>query len=155
MLNLKLAKQECWGMLVSEAPDAVGQICDYASTKLLYQAWSEEFAKATGGLSLGTLRLNHGLRAVGKLIAIEFHDADKAVNNRMTRPARKARCRLRQIKPVVTGVSELQRFAATVEEAKRHWDTLGKPYPPHLLSAIEFIDRMSDENLHSSKEEQE
>jgi hypothetical protein len=79
MLKLDVAKQECSGIVVAEVRDAGGQICDYASTKPLFQAWSTEYSKATEGKSLGSLRLQHSLRAVGKIIAVEYHDAAKEI----------------------------------------------------------------------------
>ena len=30
-----------------------------------------------------------------------------------------------------------------VEEAKTHWDALGKPYPAHLQSAIDYLEQKS------------
>jgi hypothetical protein len=72
-------KQECWGIVTAEVPDKSGEICDYASTKPYYKAWSEEFVKATDGKSCGNLRLMHTMRAVGKGIGIEFRDTDKEI----------------------------------------------------------------------------
>jgi hypothetical protein len=56
-----------------------GEVCDYASTKPLYQKWSQGFASATDGRSLGNLRAMHGAVAAGKLIEIAFNDALKQV----------------------------------------------------------------------------
>ena len=55
-------------------PDVAGEVCDYASTKPLYQKWSQGFASATDGRSLGNLRAMHGNVAAGKLVQIAFND---------------------------------------------------------------------------------
>jgi hypothetical protein len=73
------AKQEVWGVVTAEMPDKDGEICDYDSTVPYYKAWSEEFAKATDGKSLGNVREMHQPKAVGKLIAIEFDDVMKEI----------------------------------------------------------------------------
>ncbi len=56
-----------------------GEVCDYASTKPLYQKWSQNFASATDGKSLGNLRAMHGNVAAGKLVEIAFNDEAKQV----------------------------------------------------------------------------
>jgi hypothetical protein len=54
-------------------------VCDYASTKPLYQKWSQGFASATDGRSFGNLRAMHGNVAAGKLVDIAFNDAQKRI----------------------------------------------------------------------------
>jgi hypothetical protein len=56
-----------------------GEVCDYASTKPFYQKWSQNFASATDGRSLGNLRAMHGNVAAGKLVEIAFNDEAKQV----------------------------------------------------------------------------
>ena len=55
-----------YGVATAEMEDRAGEICDYASTKPLYEKWSQEIAKATGGKSFGNLRAMHGNVAAGK-----------------------------------------------------------------------------------------
>ncbi|MGP0106663.1 hypothetical protein [Rhodoblastus sp.] len=67
------------GYATAELPDRAGEICDYASTKPYYEKWSEDFAKASGGKSLGNLRAMHGKVAAGKISAIAFNDDAKRI----------------------------------------------------------------------------
>lgn len=67
------------GIATAEVPDQDNEICDYESTKPLFQAWSEMIEKASGGKSLGNVREMHGAKAVGKLTKITFNDDDKAI----------------------------------------------------------------------------
>jgi hypothetical protein len=67
------------GVATAEAPDRVGEICDYASTKPYFEAWSAEALKASGGKSLGAVRAMHGRVAAGKLTDIAFDDEDKRI----------------------------------------------------------------------------
>jgi hypothetical protein len=73
--------RQIWGRAVEEAPDASGEIFDYASSKPLIQAWSDEIFKATGGKSRGNLRAMHNPKlAAGKITALNFDDAARAVD---------------------------------------------------------------------------
>ena len=45
----------------------MGEICDYDTTKPLYEKWSAEIARSTSGKSLGNLRAMHGSVAAGKI----------------------------------------------------------------------------------------
>ena len=67
------------GIITSETPDKVGEICDYETSKPYYQKWSEEISKATSGNSLGNVREMHQLNAVGKLIDVVYDDANKRI----------------------------------------------------------------------------
>jgi hypothetical protein len=58
-----------YGVATAEAEDRAGEICDYASTKPLYEKWSREIAQSTGGKSRGNLRAMHGAVAAGKVLA--------------------------------------------------------------------------------------
>ena len=73
------ARRLVYGVATAEKPDIAGEMCDYASTKPLYQKWSEGFAKTTDGKSLGNLRAMHGNVAAGKLVEIVFNDEAKQV----------------------------------------------------------------------------
>ncbi len=72
--KIDAAKRLVYGVVTAEAPDALGEVCDYASTKPHYQKWSQKFAAATDGRSFGNLRAMHGSIAAGKLVDIEFND---------------------------------------------------------------------------------
>jgi len=72
--KIDAAKRLVYGVVTAEAPDALGEVCDYASTKPHYQKWSQKFAAATDGRSFGNLRAMHGSIAAGKLIDIAFND---------------------------------------------------------------------------------
>jgi hypothetical protein len=77
--KVDLERREVWGVLAEEAVDKVREIFDYAGSKPHFQAWSDDFAKRTGGVSLGNLREMHGQTAAGKFIAMDFDDAAKKV----------------------------------------------------------------------------
>ena len=77
--KIDAARRLVYGVVTAEKPDASGEVCDYASTKPLYQQWSQKFASATEGKSLGNLRAMHGAVAAGKLVDIAFNDDDKQV----------------------------------------------------------------------------
>lgn len=68
-----------YGVATAEAEDRTGEICDYASTKPLYEKWSQEIARSTGGKSRGNLRAMHGSVAAGKVTALNFNDKKKQI----------------------------------------------------------------------------
>ena len=72
-------KRLVYGVATAELPDVSGELCDYASTKPLYQKWSANFEKVTDGKSLGNLRAMHGSVAAGKLVDIAFNDDAKKI----------------------------------------------------------------------------
>jgi hypothetical protein len=74
IVKIDAAKRLVYGIVTAEAPDALGEVCDYASTKPHYQTWSQKFAAATDGKSFGNLRAMHGSIAAGKLVDIAFND---------------------------------------------------------------------------------
>src|ERR1700761_798142 len=74
MTKIDTARRLVYGVVTAEAPDALGEVCDYASTKPHYQKWSQKFAAATDGRSFGNLRAMHGAVAAGKLVDIAFND---------------------------------------------------------------------------------
>ncbi|HUB65220.1 MAG TPA: hypothetical protein VL996_12405 [Methylocella sp.] len=72
-------RRRVYGLATAEREDRAGEICDYASTKPLYEKWSAEIAKSTRGKSLGNLRAMHGPVAAGKVTEITFNDAEKQI----------------------------------------------------------------------------
>lgn len=74
------ATRTVYGRACQETPDRTGEIFDYATSAPLFKAWSGRFEKTTGGASLGNVRAMHGKTAAGKLTAIEFDDASKAID---------------------------------------------------------------------------
>ena len=73
------ARRLVTGYATAELPDRGGEICDYASTKPLYEQWSADVAKASGGKSLGNVRAMHGKVAAGKIASIAFNDEEKRI----------------------------------------------------------------------------
>ena len=68
-----------YGLATGETPDRSGEICDYATTKPFYEAWSGDIAKASGGKSFGNVRAMHGSIAAGVVKSITFNDASKQI----------------------------------------------------------------------------
>ena len=77
--KIDAAQRLVYGVVTAEAPDVAGEVCDYASTKPLYQKWSANFASATDGKSFGNLRAMHGNVAAGKLVDIAFNDEQRRI----------------------------------------------------------------------------
>jgi hypothetical protein len=77
--KIDAAQRLVYGVVTAEMPDVSGEVCDYASTKPLYQKWSQKFADATDGKSFGNLRAMHANVAAGKLIEIAFNDEAKRI----------------------------------------------------------------------------
>lgn len=73
------AQRLVYGLATAEIADRAGEICDYATTKPLYERWSDEIAASSGGKSLGNLRAMHGTVAAGKVAALHFNDAAKQI----------------------------------------------------------------------------
>lgn len=73
------AQRTVYGVATGEQVDLAGEVCDYDTTKPLYQKWSAGFATATAGKSLGNLRSMHNKIAAGKVTAINFNDANKTI----------------------------------------------------------------------------
>jgi hypothetical protein len=68
-----------YGVATAEVADRAGEICDYASTKPMYEKWSDAIATSSGGKSLGNLRAMHGAVAAGKVTALTFNDDAKQI----------------------------------------------------------------------------
>ncbi|MDE2101874.1 MAG: hypothetical protein KGL39_31805 [Patescibacteria group bacterium] len=73
------SKREVTGVLVQEQPDRSGEIFDYESSKPYFKAWNDEFAKSTGGSSVGNVREMHGGTAAGKFTAMSYDDEAKKI----------------------------------------------------------------------------
>jgi hypothetical protein len=79
LAKVDLDQRVVHGVATAEAPDRSGEICDYASTKPFFEAWSAEAESASGGKSLGAVRAMHGRVAAGKLTDIAFDDEGKRI----------------------------------------------------------------------------
>jgi hypothetical protein len=77
--KIDAAQRLVYGVVTAEKPDVAGEMCDYASTKPLYQKWSQKFVDATDGKSFGNLRAMHSNVAAGKLVEIAFNDDAKRI----------------------------------------------------------------------------
>jgi hypothetical protein len=69
-----------YGRACQEVPDPSGEIFDYATSKPLFEKWSQETSEATAGKSLGNLRSMHAPIAAGKLNSISFQDDECAID---------------------------------------------------------------------------
>lgn len=64
-----------YGNAASEVSDRPrGEVFDYNSSKPYILAWSNEFAKLTGGKSFGNLRSMHQNISAGRVTDITFDD---------------------------------------------------------------------------------
>lgn len=79
IVKVDASKHEVTGVLAEEAPDKVGEIFDYETSKPLFAAWNEEFSKVTNGASVGNLREMHQQKAAGKFTAMNYDDAGKRI----------------------------------------------------------------------------
>ncbi len=73
------ANRLVYGLATAEVPDRAGEVCDYASTKPLYEKWSSNIAATSGGKSYGNLRAMHGQVAAGKVTEIGFNDEARQI----------------------------------------------------------------------------
>ena len=78
--KVDVAKREVWGRAAQEVPDHSGEIMDYDTSKPLFESWSTDVQKASDGKSMGNVRSMHGNVAAGKVISMNFDDAQKAVD---------------------------------------------------------------------------
>jgi hypothetical protein len=80
---IPLAKADATERLVfgsfDETPDRAGEICDYATAKPAFEAWSAELQKASDGKSLGNIRGQHSNIAAGRLVELTFDDDLKKI----------------------------------------------------------------------------
>jgi len=72
-----------WGIATHQMPDLDNECCIYEDSKPAYEAWSAAAAKRTAGagqaISLGNIRLQHGLAVGGKATKLEFDDDAKQI----------------------------------------------------------------------------
>ena len=80
---IPLAKADAAQRLVygsfDETPDRAREVCDYATAKPAFEAWSEALSKASEGKSLGNIRGQHSNIAAGKLVELTFDDMTKSI----------------------------------------------------------------------------
>jgi hypothetical protein len=83
ILRKDAARREIHGIIAQEQVDKSNEIFDYASSKPYFQQWSadamERTTKADLPISYGNVRAQHSKIAAGKLIHIEFDDANKCI----------------------------------------------------------------------------
>lgn len=72
-----------YGLATFEQPDLDREICRYSTAVKVYRAWSDAAAKRTTHagqeVSLGNVRLQHGLPVGGKVVKIDFDDENKSI----------------------------------------------------------------------------
>lgn len=68
------------GTMTQEVEDRMGETMDYDTSKAYFQKWSDAVSKASGGKSVGNLRIMHGLAVAGIVKSMEFDDENKAIN---------------------------------------------------------------------------
>jgi hypothetical protein len=79
LAKVDLDRRLVTGVATAETPDRSGEIFDYASSKPNFEKWSAEAAAASGGKSLGAVRVMHTAVAAGKLTDIAFDDDAKRI----------------------------------------------------------------------------
>lgn len=85
LVRVDFNKREVYGRMTQEIPDGHKEIMDYATSKPYFQSWSAAAQARTALLpdadqSRGNLRAMHIPIAAGKLIAIDYKDAEKAID---------------------------------------------------------------------------
>lgn len=80
LTKVDVAKRHIHGVFTAETPDKSGEVCDYATAKGAFEAWSQEISKVSKGKSKGNVRKMHGKEAVGKVIEIAFDDVNKVIS---------------------------------------------------------------------------
>lgn len=72
-----------YGIATQQKPDLDNEVCDYKTAKGVYREWSDAAAKRTKKsgqeVSLGNIRLQHGLDIGGKVTKLEFNDAEQEI----------------------------------------------------------------------------
>jgi hypothetical protein len=79
LAKVDLDRRLITGVATAETPDRSGEIFDYTSSKPNFEKWSAEAAAASGGKSLGAVRVMHTAVAAGKLTDIAFDDDAKRI----------------------------------------------------------------------------
>lgn len=83
LVKVDEATHTTWGIVTKQTADKDGETCHYETAKKAYQTWSNDFVKRTAAagqdISMGNIRMMHGLDIAGKAIKLEFHDDTKEV----------------------------------------------------------------------------
>jgi len=79
MTKIDEEKRLVYGTATQEVKDRSDETMDYDSSKPLFEKWSQDIEKASGGKSLGNVREMHSNKAAGKLTQLTFNDAAKAI----------------------------------------------------------------------------
>lgn len=79
LTKIDAEKRMIYGVAAQEVPDKAREIMDYTSARPQFEAWSQEFERATGGLSKGNLRVMHSKTVAGTIPEIAFDDDSKLV----------------------------------------------------------------------------
>lgn len=69
-----------FGVATAEEIDNANEIFDYDSSKPYIEEWSNSFIQKTNGKSCGNLRAMHSPISAGKLVELNFDDANKRVD---------------------------------------------------------------------------
>lgn len=85
LVKVDYQKREIYGRMTQEVRDGANEVMDYASSRPLFEKWSGDAQARTALLpkadqSLGNVRLMHQPIAVGKVISIDYNDAEKAID---------------------------------------------------------------------------
>jgi len=78
--DVDLTHQTVSGVFISEEPNNIDQIFDYASSKPYIAKWSRHFQDVTNGASFGNVRIMHTSDAVGIITELKFDDKAKTVS---------------------------------------------------------------------------
>lgn len=78
--KIDVEKRLVYGTITEEGVDKAGEVFDYKTSKPYYEKWSSEIAKATGGRSVGNLRVMHTPKVAGKLVQLDLNDQQKRVS---------------------------------------------------------------------------
>jgi hypothetical protein len=83
LVKIDEATHTVTGLATAEEPDLDGEIAVYADTKPQYIQWSNDAATSTKAagqeVSLGNIRIQHGMEVGGKITAINYDDAAKKI----------------------------------------------------------------------------
>lgn len=72
-------KREVYGIATAEIKDKSGETMDYVTSKPLFEKWSADIEKASGGKSKGNVRLMHQPINAGKLTDLVFNDSSRQI----------------------------------------------------------------------------
>jgi hypothetical protein len=73
-------KREVTGQATAQVVDKSGETFHYESSVPYFKSWSDTISKVTKGKSKGNVRSMHQPNAVGKLVDIQFDDANKSIS---------------------------------------------------------------------------